>query len=135
MQKICDWFVPLNPYEADPKKGALVSILEMEDENFSTEKGRKSEFEPLFCFAISAKRYALFNLDANGAPVIRKASAHGLGHYAAPYGDEEESRDERSSGVRLWEEDVWKQNRFRGARGQAARRRLRVSARNAEAGA
>ena len=35
-------------------------------------------------------------------PIIRKASAHGLGHYSAPYGDEEESRDERSSGVRLW---------------------------------
>ena len=107
-QKICDWFVPLNPYEPDPRKGP-VSILEMEDENFSTEKGKQSEFEPLCCFAISAKRYALFNLDGKGRPIIRKASAHGLGHYAAPYGDEEESRDERSSGVRLWEEDVWKQ--------------------------
>jgi hypothetical protein len=41
--------------------------------------------------------------------IVRRASAHGLGHYAAPYGDEEESRDERGSGVRLWEEDVWKQ--------------------------
>jgi hypothetical protein len=108
VRNICDWFVPLNPYRADPKKGAPVSILEMEDENFLTEEGKKEQFEPLFCFAISAKRYALFNLDANGAPVIRRASAHGLGHYAAPYGDEEESRDERSSGVRLWEEDVWK---------------------------
>lgn len=48
-------------------------------------------------------------MDAGGKPVIRKASAHGLGHYAAPYGDEEEARDDRGSGVRLWEEDVWKQ--------------------------
>ena len=108
VRKICDWFVPLNPYEADPKKGP-VSILEMEGENYSTEESKKDQFEPLFCFAISAKRYALFNLDAKGRPIIRKASAHGLGHYAAPYGDEEESRDERGSGVRLWEEDVWKQ--------------------------
>ncbi len=103
-QKICDWFIPLNPYEADPKKG-VVSILEMEDQNYSPEKG----LEPLFCFAISAKRYALFNLDPHGKPLIRKASAHGLGHCAPPYGGEEEGRGDRDSGVRPWEEDVWKQ--------------------------
>jgi len=105
---VCDWFLPLNPYEPDPKKGA-VSILEMEDQNFSKEKGKENKLEPLYCFAISAKRYALFNRDGNGKPIIRKASAHGLGHLSAPYGHEEESRDERGSGVRLWEEDVWKQ--------------------------
>ncbi len=103
-QKICDWFIPLNPYEPDPKKG-VVSILEMEDQNYSPGKG----LEPLFCFAISAKRYALFNLDPYGKPVIRKASAHGLGHCAPPYGGEEEGRGDRDSGVRPWEEDVWKQ--------------------------
>jgi hypothetical protein len=108
VRDVCDWFVPLNPYEPDPKKGA-VSILEMENQNFSREKGKENELEPLYCFAISAKRYALFNRDVGGKPVIRKASAHGLGHYSAPYGHEEESRDERGSGVRLWEEDVWKQ--------------------------
>jgi hypothetical protein len=108
VRNICDWFVPLNPYEPDPKKGA-VSILEMESQNFSKEKRKENTLEPLYCFAISAKRYALFNRDVEGSPVIRKASAHGLGHYSAPYGHEEESRDERGSGVRLWEEDVWKQ--------------------------
>jgi hypothetical protein len=80
----------------------------MEKQNFSKEKGKK-KLEPLCCFAISAKRYALFNLDVEGKPIIRKASAHGLGHFSAPYGHEEESRDDRGSGVRLWEEDVWKQ--------------------------
>ena len=45
------------------RRRAPVSILEMEDQNFSTEKGKENELEPLFCFAISAKRYALFNLD------------------------------------------------------------------------
>jgi hypothetical protein len=108
VRNVCDWFVPLNPYEPDPKKGA-VSILEMEDQNFSKEKGRENNLEPLYCFAISAKRYALFNRDGQGKPIIRKASAHGLGHFSAPYGHEDESRDERGSGVRLWEEDVWKQ--------------------------
>jgi DNA polymerase elongation subunit (family B) len=108
VRAICQWFVPLNPYEPDPKKGA-VSILEMENQNFSKKKGKENELEPLYCFAISAKRYALFNRDGNGKPIIRKASAHGLGHFSAPYGHEEESRDERGSGVRLWEEDVWKQ--------------------------
>ena len=103
-QEICNWFIPLNPYEPDPKKG-VVSILEMEDQNYSPGKG----LEPLFCFAISAKRYALFNLDPHGKPVIRKASAHGLGHCAPPYGGEEEGRGDRDSGVRPWEEDVWKQ--------------------------
>ena len=85
------------------------SILEIEKQNFSKEKGRKGQLEPLYCFAISAKRYALFNRDVEGKPIIRKASAHGLGHYSVPYGHEGESRDERGSGVRLWEEDVWKQ--------------------------
>jgi hypothetical protein len=108
VQDICQWFVSLNPYEPDPKKGA-VSILEMEDQNFSKEKGKENKLGPLYCFAISAKRYALFNRGVEGKPIIRKASAHGLGHYSAPYGHEEESRDERGSGVRLWEEDVWKQ--------------------------
>jgi hypothetical protein len=115
VRDICDWFVLLNPYEPDLKKGP-VSILEMEKQNFSKEeekkekkKKKKKQLEPLYCFAISAKRYALFNRDVEGKPIIRKASAHGLGHFSAPYGHEEESRDERGSGVRLWEEDVWKQ--------------------------
>ena len=84
-------------------------VLEMEKQNFSKEKGEENQLVPLYCFAISAKRYALFNRGVEGKPIIRKASAHGLGHFSAPYGQEEESRDERGSGVRLWEEDVWKQ--------------------------
>jgi hypothetical protein len=108
VRDVCDWFVPLNPYEPDPKKGA-VSILEMEKQNFSKAKGKEKRLEPLYCFAISAKRYALFNLGGQNEPIIRKASAHGLGHFAAPYGDEEEARDDRDSGVRRWEQDVWKQ--------------------------
>jgi hypothetical protein len=64
--------------------------------------------EPLFCAAISAKRYALFNIDSDGEPIIRKASAHGLGHLLSPYEDKPKP-DERESGVRLWQEDLWKE--------------------------
>ena len=35
---------------------------------------------------MSAKRYVLFNRDRNGAPVVRKASAHGLGDVELPTG-------------------------------------------------
>jgi hypothetical protein len=41
VQKVCAWFVPLNPYEPDPKKGA-VSILEMENQNFSKEREKRT---------------------------------------------------------------------------------------------
>ena len=43
------------------------------------------EIEPLYCLAISAKRYVLFNIGPDGRPIIRKASAHGLGHLNPPY--------------------------------------------------
>jgi hypothetical protein len=39
------------------------------------------------CFAISAKRYALYNLDNKGSPVMvegDKSSRHGLGHFMNP---------------------------------------------------
>ena len=56
-QSICDWFSPLNPYE---KKG---SIFKIEDANYPTaESADGLKFEPLYCYCISAKRYALFNL-------------------------------------------------------------------------
>ncbi len=103
-----DWFVPLNPYAA---KG---SLLKLEDANFGV--GRPADLEPLFAFAVSAKRYALFNLDTKGRPILRKASAHGLGHLIAPY----QAADIRASehvpapvidlaeiGVERWQHDFW----------------------------
>lgn len=104
-QAVIDWFTPLNPYR---KPG---SILKIEDANYSTE-GEK--LEPLYCIAISAKRYALFNLDANGQPILRKASAHGLGHLMAPYGDDEAlpglaapAISLSAIGVKRWQHDLW----------------------------
>lgn len=79
-QAVCDWFKPLNPYE---KKGALFKI---EDANFGIAPDQQGdELVPLYCLCISSKRYVLFNLTESGEPIIRKASAHGLGHLLPPY--------------------------------------------------
>ncbi|MDR5729587.1 MAG: hypothetical protein RB191_19395 [Terriglobia bacterium] len=78
-QAVRDWFTPLNPYAV---KGPVFKI---EDENFGLHDGKLTDkLEPLFCYCISPKRYALFNLDKNGRPIIRKAVAHGLGHLISP---------------------------------------------------
>jgi hypothetical protein len=70
----------------------------------------------LFCFAISAKRYALFNIDPDGRPVIRKASAHGLGHLRAPYPECDAPKSIPTPymplekiGVERWQYDLWYQ--------------------------
>jgi len=102
---VVDYFKALNPYK---KSG---SILKIEDINFLP---GTQELEPLYCFAISAKRYALFNLDDQGRPIIRKASAHGLGQFVAPYfeGDASASIPKPATalnqiGVDRWHYDLW----------------------------
>ncbi len=103
---VIDRFKPLNPYQ---KPG---SILQIEDTNFAISDPQK--FEPLYAFAISAKRYALFNIGANGEPIIRKASAHGLGHLIAPYREDDAppeiptpSMPLTKIGVSRWQYDLW----------------------------
>jgi hypothetical protein len=104
-QEVVDWFVPLNPYR---RPG---SILKVEDLNRGIGTDR---MEPLYCFAISAKRYALFNLDRDNRPILRKASAHGLGHLLDPYPESEAPPEipppvvtVKEIGVRRWQYDVW----------------------------
>jgi hypothetical protein len=70
--------------------------------------------EPLYCFAISAKRYALFNLDLSRNPVLRKASAHGLGHLIEPSSEEHAPAElpkprvlVSEIGVVRWQHDFW----------------------------
>lgn len=103
--QVVDWFSALNPYR---KPG---SILQIEDVNLHPETGLP---EPLYCWAISAKRYALFNLDENRNPVLRKASAHGLGHVIPPYGEDDPAQSVPHPSVRLkevgvsrWQYDLW----------------------------
>ncbi|RYG38220.1 MAG: hypothetical protein EON93_02435 [Burkholderiales bacterium] len=104
-KRVVDWFIPLNPYETPG------SILKIEDINFGN---RSSEFEPLFAYAISAKRYSLFNLDAESRPIIRKFSAHGLGHLMEPYPENDPAEgvpnpltDVRKLGGKRWQYDFW----------------------------
>jgi hypothetical protein len=98
--EICDWFAPLDPFELKDE------VLEMEGENF-VGKGPDRRLEPLYCYAISAKRYALFNKAPDGDPPIRKASGHGLGHLLPPYPNPENFENE--AGVPLWQEDFWRE--------------------------
>ena len=95
--EVGEWFAGLNPYE---KQG---SILQIEDVNFTP---KTNALNPLYCYAISAKRYALFNKAEDG-PVIRKASAHGLGHLFPPYDGELPHPEFGAIGVKLWQHDVW----------------------------
>jgi hypothetical protein len=69
-------------------------LLKIEDENYELLGGEmRGVLNTLHCWAISAKRYALFNLDARGKPVIRKATVHGLGNLLIHKNTGDKSRD------------------------------------------
>jgi len=111
VEAIRNWFNTLNPY------AEKAPLLKLEDANFGLSGGRgTNEVEPLYCYAISAKRYALFNLAPDGTIVIRKASAHGLGHLLPPYNGEDAplsipspSISLEEIGVERWQHDFWHQ--------------------------
>lgn len=105
VKAITDWFSALNPYDFTG------SILKIEGENSSLATG---EPEPLYCWAVSSKRYALFNLASDGTPILRKVSAHGLGHLLPPYKSDNPPADIPAppepvlrSGVERWHCDLW----------------------------
>jgi hypothetical protein len=106
---VCDWFTPLNPYTSGGR------LLEIEDVNYHLEHGKPTnQLEPLYSIAVSAKRYVLFNLDQQGRPIIRKASAHGLGHLEPPDGDKDAPSSIPPPPVPLgklkllrWQYDLW----------------------------
>ena len=110
-KSVCAWFEPLNPYE---KKGSLFKI---EDANFALGTGsHEKKLAPLYALCISSKRYVLFNLSDDGEPIIRKASAHGLGHLLPPYGPENSPASIPAPqiplsdiGVDRWQYDLWYQ--------------------------
>lgn len=97
VDEICRDFERLNPYNRDAIRG---SVLEIEDENF--EDRAREVRKQLYCYAISAKRYALYTLDAEGEPVLRRTnrerfgekwSEHGLGHLLNPTDPNSDDRD------------------------------------------
>jgi hypothetical protein len=103
--RVHGWFEDLNPY------GERRSILQLEKVNFPPGRdGDLAALDPPLCFAVSAKRYVLFNRK-DGQPIIRKASGHGLGHLLAPYDEPPKQRRGRVKriGVPLWQEDLWKE--------------------------
>ena len=110
-ERVRQWFEPLNPYEGAGE------LFKCEEQNFRLAGGKPtSQLAPLYCFAVSAKRYALFNLDRHHRPVLRKVSGHGLGHLLPPYGDEPRRRRSRHRvspladlgvGIRRWQHDLW----------------------------
>lgn len=96
VRKIAKRFERLNPYNRNVVPG---SILKVEDCNFDP---KSKEQRQVWCFAISAKRYALFLRDEAGYPaLLRKGkndtanhwSEHGLGYLLNPtdlYGEDRE---------------------------------------------
>ena len=103
---VVKYFETLNPYDF------AGSILQIEKANFALDNPAMPE--PLYCLAISAKRYALFNLSTDKQPLLRKASAHGLGHLIEPYDETCPSKTMQppatalsAIGVALWQHDLW----------------------------
>jgi hypothetical protein len=111
VRQILDRFQTLNPYDSD-----LIPRLWKEEHD--------SLDHPLWCYAISAKRYALYRRDADGTPTFTQTretneeeiddtdedentepglvtvSEHGLGAYVNPYGPDSEPRDR-------WIREAW----------------------------
>jgi DNA polymerase type B, organellar and viral len=68
VDEISKRFADLNPYERDAVPG---SILKIEEDNRDPVSGEQRQ---LYCYAISAKRYALFVRDVNDDPVLLRGS-------------------------------------------------------------
>jgi hypothetical protein len=102
---IVNQFAALNLYAPDAVKG---SILKIENDNFENGDPRTGKQRQIYCYAISAKRYALFERDAQGRPVLLQRgvnnhedrwSEHGLGHLLNPTDPESEDRE--------WIAQIW----------------------------
>lgn len=92
----------LNPYNRKIISG---SVLKIEDDNFDPKTGKQRQ---IYCYAISAKRYALFTLSKTGKPELLREgrnnkkdrwSRHGLGHLLNPTDPEASDRN--------WTASVW----------------------------
>jgi hypothetical protein len=110
--EVIDWFAELNPYV---DKGPLLKIEKLNRRWNPGTKDVDEEIEELYAWAVSAKRYALFNLH-DGQPLLRKVSGHGLGHLLPPYDEKTAPVDvprlvvdlsEPGSRIQLWQHEVW----------------------------
>jgi hypothetical protein len=111
VEQIRTRFEALNPYDLAVVPG---SVLELEDDNFDGPR-RTAPRRQLYCYAISAKRYAFYALDELGEPLARapernslgelihpgeKISEHGLGHLLNP--------TDPDSDDRAWMRQIWR---------------------------
>jgi len=78
VHEIVTRFAALNPYDRAFVPG---SILKIEDANYLPKTETPYQ---LYCCAISAKRYTLYNTKNDGTMVLREAKRHGLGHLVNP---------------------------------------------------
>jgi hypothetical protein len=88
---VVESFNALSPYDRE----LVPSLLKVESVNYSKDSGGRQQ---LFCDAVSAKRYCLFNLEGSG-PVIRDPKEHGLGHLLNPVDPADPARN--------WIETLW----------------------------
>jgi hypothetical protein len=102
VERISKRFAALNPYSRRSIPG---SILKIEEDNYDPKTRKQRQ---LYCFAISAKRYALFLKGRNGDPALLREgvnnsedrwSQHGLGHLSNPTDLDSEDRD--------WISKIW----------------------------
>jgi hypothetical protein len=93
----------LSPYDREVVPS---SILKIEAVNYDP---TTKALRPLYAFAISAKRYALFTREAGGGIEIVSAKEHGLGHLLWPYPDtrSEAARAEEKEKGRRWIREIW----------------------------
>jgi hypothetical protein len=105
VDQIVERFAALNPYQRDAVPG---SILKLENDNYENGDPETGKRRQIYCYAISAQRYALFERNAEGAPVVlRKGvnnhedrwSEHGLGHLLNPTDPKSEDRE--------WIAQIW----------------------------
>jgi hypothetical protein len=96
VDQIIDRLDGLNPYD---RSAVPDRILKVEKENY-----RNGKREPLHAYCISAKRYALFNINPDGSIDLRKCSEHGLGHLLNPLdpNDEPVKRDEAPEWIKAF---------------------------------
>ena len=93
VNEISERFRKLSPYRDKSR-----SILKIERDNYDPVTGRQRQ---IYCFAISAKRYALFVRDDGNPVLLQKGvnnhedrwSEHGIGHLRNPHDFESEDRD------------------------------------------
>ena len=98
VDQIIDRLDVLNPYD---RSAVPDRILKIEKENF-----RNGKREPLYAYCISAKRYALLNINPDGSIELRKCSEHGLGHLLHPLDPDDEpvKRDDAPE----WIKSFWR---------------------------